>query len=124
MALRTLGTNANNVLSGFVVGFNDMIPADIATLNLAIRGDSPGYGAWNNVQTSGLVQQTANAANTIGAVQPRINQAYVRNGILYIPNRGRLVLKNGDFVGVDATTGWPIVVSGQAASVGAIWVHS
>ncbi len=124
MTLRTLGTNAQTTLKGFVVGFNDLIAADVATLNTDILADSPGYGAWNNVAATGLVVTTANATNTIGAAQPRVNQAYVRNGVLIIPNRGRLVLKNGDFVGWDATTGWPIVVSGQAAATGAIWVHS
>ena len=123
MALRTLGTNANNSLSGFVVGFNDTITADIATLNLSIRGDPPGYGAWNNVANTGLIVNTANAVNTIGAVRPRINQAYVKNGYLIIPNRGSLQLKNGDFVCVDATTGWPIVVSGDCAANGA-YTHS
>ena len=118
MATRTLGTNANNSLVGFVVGFNDMIPADVATLNLAIRGDPPGYGSWNNVQSTGLVQQGASSVNTIGTVRPRVNQAYVRNGVLFVPNRGRLVLKNGDLVAWDSTTGWPIVVSGDAVANG------
>ncbi len=118
MATRTLGTNANNSLTGFVVGFNDLITADVATLNLGIRGDPPGYGAWNNVQSTGLVQQGANVTNTIGTVRPRVNQAYVRNGYLIIPNRGRLTLKNGDLVAFDGTTGWPIVVSGDAVANG------
>lgn len=116
MATRTLGTNANNSLTAFVVGFNDTIPADIATLNLAIRGDPPGYGAWNTVASTGLVTGT-------GTVRPRVNQAYVKNGILIIPNRGWLQLKNGDFVCVDSTTGWPIVVSGDAAANGP-YTHS
>ncbi len=124
MTLRTLGTNAQTTLKGFVVGFNDTIAADVATLNTDILSDPPGFGAWNNVAATGLVVQTANATNTIGAVQNKLNQAYVRNGVLFIPGRGRLVLKNGDFVGWDATTGWPIVVSGQAAATAAIWVHS
>ena len=118
MTLKTLGTNANNSLAGFIVGFNDTIAADVATLNVQLRGDPPGYGAWNNVQTTGLVQQGATSVNTIGTVRPRINQAYVRNGFLIIPNRGSLVLKNGDFVCWDTTTGWPIVVSGDAAANG------
>jgi hypothetical protein len=118
MATRTLGTNANNSLVGFVVGFNDLIPADVATLNLAIRGDPPGYNSWNNVQATGLVQQGATSVNTIGTVRPRVNQAYVRNGVLFVPNRGRLVLKNGDLVAWDSTTGWPIVVSGDAVANG------
>lgn len=118
MALRTLGTNANTSLSGFVVGFNDTIAADVATLITQLRGDPPGWGAWNNVQSTGLVQQTANATNTIGTNRPRINQAYVRNGYLIVPNRGRLTLKNGDLVAWDTTTGWPIVVSGDAVANG------
>jgi hypothetical protein len=123
MALKTLGTNANNSLSGFIVGTNDVIAADVATLITQLRGDPPGWNAWNNVQTSGLVQQGANATNTIGTNRPRINQAYCRNGTLVIPNRGWLTLKNGDFVCWDATTGWPIVVSGDAAANGP-YTHS
>ncbi len=118
MATRTLGTNANTSLVGFVVGFNDLITADVATLNLAIRSDPPGYGAWNNVQNTGLVQQGASSANTIGSVRNRVNQAYARNGRLFIPNRGELTLKNGDLVCWDGTTGWPIVISGDAIANG------
>ena len=118
MALRTLGTNANTSLSGFVVGFNDTIATDVATLITQLRGDPPGWGSWNNVQSTGLVQQGASSPNTIGTNRPRINQAYARNGWLIIPNRGRLVLKNGDLVAWDTTTGWPIVVSGDAVANG------
>ncbi len=123
MALVTLGSNANNSLSGFIVGFNDTIAADLATLNLGIRGDPTGYGAWNNVQSTGLVQQGATSVNTIGTVRPRINQPYAKNGLLVIPNRGVLQLKNGDFVCFDTTTGWPIVISGDAAANGP-YTHS
>ena len=123
MATRTLGTNANNSLTAFVVGFNDLITADVATLNLGILGDPPGYNAWNNVASTGLIVNTANTANTIGSVRPKVNQAYIRNGILTIPNRGQLVLKNGDFICFDVTTGWPIVISGDAAANGP-YTHS
>ncbi len=118
MTLRTLGTNANTSLTAFVVGFNDLITADVATLNLGILGDPPGYNAWTNVASTGLVVTTANAVNTIGAVRPRVNQPYIRNGVLTVPNRGQLVLKNGDIVAFDATSGWPIVVSGDASTAG------
>lgn len=118
MALRTFGTNLTTSLSAFVVGFNDTISADVATLITQLRGDPPGYGSWNNVQSSGLVQQGATSPNTIGTNRPRLNQAYVRNGELFIPNRGRLVLKNGDFIVWDTTTGWPAVFSGDAAANG------
>jgi hypothetical protein len=117
MALRTIGTNANNTLKGFVVGFNDTITADLATLNTDLRADAPGFNAMVVPATTGL-------AAGLGTNRPRINQAYVKKGLLIIPNRGTLKLKDGDVVAWDATTGWPIVISGDAASVGSIWVHS
>lgn len=116
MALRTIGTNANNSLSGFVVGFNDTIAADVAALNVALRGDPPGYAAWQEVAATGLVTGA-------GTNRPRINQAYVKQGLLIIPNRGHLQLKPGDFVCFDSTVGWPIVISGDAAANGP-YTHS
>lgn len=41
-----------------------------------------------------------------------------RNGQLYIPNRGWLKVLPGDCVMVDATTGWPILVSARAIAAG------
>ncbi len=123
MALRTLGTNAATSLSAFVVGFNDLITADVATLNIGILGDPPGWGAWTNVQNTGLVQQGASSVNTIGSVRPLVNQPYARNGLIVIPNRGMLQLKNGDVVAFDTTTGWPIVLSGDAFANGP-YTHS
>lgn len=111
MALRTLGTNANNSLSGFLVGTDDLTVADLALLNEGIRGDPPGYGAWPQVGSTGLVTGT-------GTNRPRINQPYVKQGLLIVPNRGSLQLKPGDFIAFDSTTGWPIVVSGDAAANG------
>lgn len=116
MALRTIGTNANNSLSGFVVGFNDTIAADIATLNTQLRFDPPGYNAYAQAAATGLV-------TGIGTNRPRINEAYLKTGTLIIPNRGRLQLKAGDFVCWDTTTGWPIVISGDAAAAGP-YTHS
>lgn len=116
MALRTLGSNATTSLSAFVVGFNDTIAADVATLNTQLRGDPPGYNAVVVPATTGL------AAGT-GTNRPRLNQAYVKNGLLIIPNRGWLTLKAGDFVCWDTTTGWPLVLSGDAAANGP-YTHS
>jgi hypothetical protein len=116
VALRTLGTNATNSLSAFVVGFNDTIEADLATLNIGIKRDPPG---WN----MNVVPATSGLAAGLGTVRARINQAYVKKGVLYIPNRGQLLLKDGDFVCFDATTGWPIVISGDAAASGP-YTHS
>jgi len=111
MALKTLGTNATTSLSGFIVGFNDTIAADLATINVQLRGDPPGWSPLQRVASTGLVTGA-------GTNRPRINQAYVKQGVLIIPNRGRLQLVPGDFVCWDTTTGWPIVVSGDAAQNG------
>lgn len=116
MALRTLGTSGTTSLSAFVVGFNDTIVADLATLNTQLRADPPGFNQQGNVASTGLI--TGQGTN-----RPRVNQAYVKNGFLIIPNRGSLVLRNGDFVCWDTTTGWPIVVSGDAAANGP-YTHS
>lgn len=116
MATRTLGTNANNSLTAFVVGFNDTIAADLATLNLGIRGDPPG---WN----SQVVPATTGLAAGLGTNRPRLNQCYVKQGLLIIPSRGVLQLKLGDVVAFDGTTGWPIVLSGDAFANGP-YTHS
>lgn len=101
MALRTLGTNATTSLSGFVVGLNDVIAADLAAISVALKQDPP---TWN--------------AAPKGTTRQLLNQAYVKKGRLIIPKRGELVLVDGDFVCWDATTGWPIVVSADAAANG------
>lgn len=114
MSLKTLGTNASTSLSGFIVGANDVIPADVATLNTQLRYDPPGWGTnypYPAVGTTGLITGQ-------GSVRQRINQAYIQTGILVVPGRGTLRLRSGDFVCWDTTTGWPIVVSGDAAANG------
>jgi hypothetical protein len=45
------------------------------------------------------------------------------SGILYVPNRGKLRALPGDYVMVDSTTGWPILVSARAIAAGP-WAHS
>jgi len=113
MATRTLGTNATTSLTALVVGINDQIPADLATFNNAVRGDPPGYLG----PTGGYVASTG-LVGGVGSVRPRVAQCYVKKGVIYIPNRGVLQLRDGDFICVDATTGWPIVLSGDAAQNG------
>jgi len=97
MALRTLGTAATSTLSGFVVNTNDLIPADVATMNIAIKND----------QING---------------RPTFPTAYAQTGLLIVPNRGVLRCLAGDFIGFDPATGWPILLSAAAAG-GASWVH-
>jgi hypothetical protein len=111
MALKTFGTNATTSLQGFLVGFNDTIAADLASISTALQADPPGdtASAYSPVLTTGLIDQTKTGTTR------RQRQFYVKNGLLIVPNRGQLVLRNGDFVCWDTTTGWPIVVSGDAA---------
>lgn len=119
MTLKTIGTNAATSLSGFIVGANDVIAADVATLNTQLRSDPPAFRSGSpfpSVGTTGLITGQ-------GSVRSRLNQAYVQTGILIIPGRGTLRLRSGDFIGWDTTTGWPIVVSGDAAANGP-WTHT
>jgi len=46
-----------------------------------------------------------------------------RDGRLFVPNRGFLQIRPGDYVAYDAATGWPILISGRAAA-GAGWTHT
>lgn len=111
MALRTLGTTTTTILTAFVVGVNDLIPADVATLNNGIRADQWSQGQFGVGTGTGQGITPPN----VGTVRPRLNQPYVQNGYLIVPNRGRLVLRNRDIVAFDATgVAWPIVVSGDA----------
>ena len=101
MALLTGGTTASTSLSAikFLPGYGSgMSAANIALMALAIKND----------------------LGNSGAVWPG---AFSANGKLYIPNRGVLTMLPGDYVMVDATTGWPILVSKKAIASGP-WAHS
>ena len=84
MATRTLGTNATTSLTAFVVGFNDLIPADLGTLTNGLRGDPPGWrGPQAEVAATGKTphvygastngQMAAGAIGLTGANQPVTN---------------------------------------------------
>ena len=72
--------------------------ADFATINVGIKDDinptHPIYGPTNGLD---------------------------RDGRLYIPNRGFLMVRPGDYVAIDAN-GWPILVSGYSVATGG-WTH-
>ena len=106
MTLKTAGTNANSSLSAFQVTVNDVIPADVATLNTQIRLDP----------------NTLNAVN-VGSIRMRVNQPYSRRGVLYIPGRGILQIRSNDWIIWDTTTGWPLLLSNDAATNGP-WTHT
>lgn len=83
---------------------------DIATLNALI-------GDWHvNAGVAGQGLQSTPA-------QDPSNASFFRAGQLVIPGRGMLKLQPGDYVVVDPATGWPMLVSQQAAQ-GASFVHT
>ncbi len=101
MATTTLGTNATTSLTSLIFkpGYGSgMAAADIATIANLIRDDQ-------------------------GNVRKYVPGAFSADGQLVIPNRGILKILPGDYVGVDATTGWPILVSSLAIASGP-WTHS
>ena len=99
MAVRTLGTSANNSLSAmaFLHGIGSMTPADVATINNGIKSDNA-------------------AQQILGGFSPA-------DSMLYVPRRGVLKVRAGDYVAIDTTTGWPILISSYAIANGP-WSHS
>lgn len=116
MATATLGTAAATTLTSlqYQQGGAGMSVADIATLSqkilndilIAGSGQGPAGSVWGGIGRAG-------------------QQAFARNGVLYIPNRGVLRIIPGDWVAVDAL-GWPILISGNSGGPGGTgdWRHS
>ena len=96
MATATLGTAANNTLTALGFLKSNAI-ADVASIAQLIKND--------------LVNGS-----------PVYPDAFSLSGMLFIPNRGLLLMKPGDYVAVDVT-GWPILLS-PAAAASANWVHT
>lgn len=97
MATSTFGSQAQTTFTG--LGFSgSMAAADVATIaNLILDDQVNAHPIWPG--------------------------AFSQNGLLYVPNRGVLKILPGDWVAVD-TTGWPILVSKNAAGTSASWVHN
>lgn len=99
MATVTAGTKTTTSLTALQWQFGGLAPADIATLNAAIRSAVTGaYGA---------------AAASV---------PYIEEGILHYPDgRGNIQLQASDWIMVDGA-GWPVVVPGAIFSTS--WQHS
>ena len=96
MATSTLGSNANNSLP-VAMAFSPTNPvADFATIEQAILDDTNRLQVWRG--------------------------AWSKNGVLYVPNRGFLTVRPGDWVAVD-NRGWPILLSADTIASGA-WTHN
>ncbi len=98
MALQTLGTDATNSLVALVWNGMATATADVAGINALILDDL----------------NTAHPVAQIGGVG-----GFVKEGLLYIPNRaGPVELRPGDVVAVDATSGQVILVTAYGISAG------
>lgn len=94
MALATFGTNATSTMSA-LLWKSSAAAADIASICNGIKDD----------------------VNPAHPVKPG---AFANNGVLFVPNRGRLLLLPGDWVAI-SSTGFPILLS--AAAVAADFTH-
>ena len=99
MTTKTLGTAAQTTLIAVQFQYGGILPADLAAIQTHILDDQ--------ITPQRIFQ---------GAFTPG-------SGQLFIPNRGFLKMLPGDYVGYDAATGWPILVSAKAAAA-AGWVHT
>ncbi len=96
MALQTLGTSGVAII-GLV--WTPAVPqSDVRIINNSIYDDQP--------------SNTPYFASDTGA------GGFVREGLLYVPNRGVLTLFPGDVVGVDQTSGAPILLTAYGLSAG------
>lgn len=90
---------------------------------------STSLGAWLVTRSGATAVQTnvalinAGVLDDLNVAHPRWPTAFSRSGLLTIPNRGRLQCLPGDYIMLDATTGWPILVSSYAIASGP-WAHS
>lgn len=97
MATQVLGTDAVNSLTALVWNSVAESQADVRAINALIRDDqNPRHPV---AQISGC-------------------GGFVKEGLLYVPNRGFLTLFPGDIVGVDSTSGQVVLVSAQSAALG------
>lgn len=69
-----------------------------------------------------IAQIAAHILNDLVNGNPIVPGAWANTGLLYVPNRGVLQVRPGDYVGYDST-GWPILVSKKAAA-SASWTHT
>jgi hypothetical protein len=80
----------------------------------------PGYNAtplisdndWGTINNS-IYNDVLTPKNALPATRPIFGGAFTKSGLLYIPNRGVLQTRPGDWVAVDPY-GWPILLSDKA----------
>jgi hypothetical protein len=112
MATTTGGTTTTTALTSLIMT-GAMLPADVATINNLVFDDR--VNVYPNNPTAALNVIPAAAQNPAGG-------AFSQAGTLWVPNRGLLKVFPGDYVMVEAVSGWPILVSRTAIGVGgSVW---
>jgi hypothetical protein len=113
MALKSLGTNANNSLSAMKVGLHTssggMTTPNIAVINNHIADDL--------VNGNPVIPQSFHWFGP-GGLTKAGTPTSEGGSLLFIPNRGVLKVLYGDIVAYDSSTGWPILVSANALANG------
>ena len=100
MALLTGGTTSSTVLRGLLIT-GSMNATDVATFNADVLSQ-PGTGTFQRIEPT----------------------AFAKQGQLFLPEkRGVIQCLPGDYIFVDPTTGWPIMIS-KFASSGGGYTHS
>ncbi len=100
MSTITIGTAAPTTLTG-LVWHSNVAQADVRAINTAILNDLNARHPQAQIDGAG---------------------GFVREGLLYVPNRGPLQLYDSDIVAVDARGGVILITKYSAA--GANWVHT
>jgi hypothetical protein len=110
MTTKTLGTNAVTSLQAVLYSQSPLV-------NIGITAGNPSTASVDMATLSALIKDDLNPLST----SP--NTFFDFNGHLMIPRRGMVRVLPGDFVAVDAATGWPILISGAAIASGP-WTHT
>lgn len=95
----------------------------MATKTLATNANLTAMVFGSDVSTADIAQIAAHILNDLVNGNPVVPGAWANTGLLYVPNRGILAARPGDYVAYDST-GWPILVSKTAAATASAWTHS
>ena len=108
-----MGTVSTTSLNAFLFNYassSATFSADAASIEAAIQSDQNPYKG-STVPSWG---------SSYGAFDPG-------SGVLFLPGGrtpGGIQLLPGDFIVVEPTTGWPMVVSALSAATSSIWTHT
>ena len=103
MSTSTLGSNSTTSLTSLVfqTAGGGQLSSDFAAISNLIQDD----------------------LQSVQGGTPHRRTYFSKQGILFVPRRGQLKVFPGDYVAVDPTTGWPVLISAQSIAAGP-WTHT